>query len=67
MKKLAQQPPVVAFEQIVMRGCGLDVHEKTVVATIDGEGIVSETRTFDTYTSSLTDYAIGYNHISLPI
>lgn len=56
MKKLATQaPPVVEFEQIVMRGCGLDVHEKTVVATIDGQGILRETRTFDTYTCSLND------------
>lgn len=46
---------VVEFEQIVLRGCGLDVHEKTVVATIDGEGIVRETRTFETFTSSLND------------
>src|SRR5882762_11481718 len=56
MKKLAtQKPPVVEFEQIVLRGCGLDVHEKTVVATIDGQGIVRETKTFDTYTCSLND------------
>jgi transposase len=55
MKKVETQHPVVEFEQIVLRGCGLDVHEKTVVATIDGEGIVKETRTFDTYTSSLRD------------
>lgn len=48
-------PSMVLFEKVVMRGCGLDVHEKTVVATIDGEGIVRETRTFDTYTSSLND------------
>jgi transposase len=48
-----ENPSVVLFEQVVKRGCGLDVHEKTVVATIDGEGIVRETRTFDTYTSSL--------------
>src|SRR5438132_13670388 len=50
-----QQKPVVEFDQYVLRGCGLDVHEKTVVATIDGEGIVRETRTFDTYTSSLNE------------
>ena len=48
-------PSVVLFEQVVLRGCGLDVHEKTVVATIDGEGIVRETRTFETYTSSLNE------------
>jgi transposase len=50
-----ETPSVVLFEQVVLRGCGLDVHEKTVVATIDGEGIVRETRTFDTYTNSLNE------------
>lgn len=47
--------PVVEFEQIVHRGCGLDVHEKNVVATIAGLGLVNETKTFDSYTSSLKD------------
>lgn len=48
-----EEAPVVAFEQVINRGCGLDVHEKTVVATIDGEGLRRETRTFETFTSSL--------------
>ena len=47
--------PVIEFEQIVLKGCGLDVHEKEVVATIDGEEIVRQTRTFDTFTSSLNE------------
>jgi len=50
-----QQPPVVTFEQVINRGCGLDVHEKTVVATIDGLGLKRETRTFDTFTESLIE------------
>ena len=29
----------VQFEQLISRGCGLDVHQKTVVATINGEGL----------------------------
>src|SRR5690606_8826891 len=45
----------VHFEQVVSRGCGLDVHEKNVVATVDGEGLVKATKTFDTYTSSLNE------------
>jgi hypothetical protein len=31
--------PQVSFKQVVSRGCGLDVHKKVVVATIDGEGL----------------------------
>ncbi|MHB1179756.1 MAG: IS110 family transposase, partial [Daejeonella sp.] len=45
----------ITFEQVVSRGCGLDVHKETVVATIKGEGIVETTKTFQTFTSSLTD------------
>ena len=33
----------VSFKQVVTRGCGLDVHKKLVVATIDGEGIKKQT------------------------
>ena len=49
----------ITFEQIVSRGCGLDVHKETVVATIKGEGIKETTRTFQTFTSSLTELLIG--------
>lgn len=45
----------VAFDRVVSKGCGLDVHQKTVVATIDGEGIKKVTREFGTFTSSLTE------------
>jgi transposase len=45
----------VTFEQIVQRGCGLDVHKQTVVATIDGEGLKHETREFSATTRSLTE------------
>ena len=45
----------VSFPRQVLRGCGIDVHLKVVVATINGEGIRKETRSFDTFTSSLTE------------
>lgn len=38
---------------VVERGAGLDVHQETVVATIDGLGITKETRTFGTVTNEL--------------
>ena len=44
----------IGFTQVVSRGCGIDVHKKTVVATIKGEGLKSQTREFSTFTSSLT-------------
>lgn len=45
----------VSFEQVVKRGCGLDVHRDTVVVTVMGEGIKTETRTYNTTTSSLKE------------
>lgn len=43
----------VSFEQVVSRACGLDVHKKTVVASIGGDGIESTTKTFATFTEDL--------------
>lgn len=53
--QIAIEMEEVKFEQVVSRGCGLDVHKKVVVATIDGEGIRKVTREFGTFTSSLTE------------
>jgi hypothetical protein len=36
---------VIEFPQIIKRGCGLDVHQQTVVATIRGTDIDTETQT----------------------
>ncbi len=44
---------IVEFEQVVEKGCGLDVHRDNVVATIRGNGIKTQTMEFRTYTSSL--------------
>lgn len=49
--KMGQE--IVSFEQIVERGCGIDVHKKTIVATIRGTGIKEETRSYDGFTSSI--------------
>lgn len=43
----------VDFEQVVKRGCGIDVHKEQLVATIKGIGIKQETRTYDCFTESL--------------
>jgi len=49
------QTEQIHFEQVIARGCGIDVHKKTVVATIKGSGLKRETREFSTFTSSLTE------------
>jgi transposase len=43
----------VEFEQVIERGCGIDVHKSVVVATIRGTGIKEKTRTYDGFTESL--------------
>ena len=43
----------ISFEQIVNRGCGIDVHKKTIVATIRGTGIREVTKSYDSFTSSI--------------
>lgn len=60
----------VTFPQLILRGCGIDGYLKVVVATIDGVGIRKETRTFDTFTSCLTEMkewllANGITHVAM--
>ena len=52
---MAKAKQEVTFEEIVGRGCGLDVHKKEIVATVSGTGISQETRTFQSTTRSLTE------------
>jgi transposase len=43
----------ITFEQVIERGCGIDVHKKVIVATIRGTGIKETTRTFNSFTESI--------------
>jgi transposase len=60
----------VEFEQVIERGCGLDVHKENVTATILGKGIKQQTREFKTYTRSLIslrDWLLkhGITHVAM--
>jgi transposase len=55
----------VEYEQVVDRGCGLDVHRDTVVATVMGKGIETETRTFGTTTSSLNELGVWLESLKI--
>jgi transposase len=44
---------VIEFEQVVECGCGMDVHKDLIVATIQGKNIITQTKSFKTFTSSL--------------
>lgn len=61
---------VVQFTQVLSRGCGMDIHKKVVVATVQGEGICKETRSFDSFTRSLTQLrewlvSLGITHVAM--
>lgn len=43
----------VNFDQLIERGCGIDVHKNLIVATIQGVGLQEETRSYDGFTESL--------------
>lgn len=60
----------VKFTQIVRCGCGIDVHQKQVTATVRRSDQEFETREFDTFTSSLTELrewckAKGVTHVAM--
>jgi transposase len=60
----------IEFEQLIERGCGIDVHKETAVATVKGKGIKEETKTYETFTSSLKEMkewlmSIGITHIAM--
>ena len=60
----------IEFEQIVERGCGMDVHQKEVVLTIRGKGIKTMTKSYSTYTKSLRKLKLwlkkhGITHIAM--
>lgn len=52
---MGQTNKSIEFEQIVERGCGIDVHKSIIVATIRGTGIKEETRDFDGFTESIEE------------
>ena len=60
----------VEFVPFAERCCGLDIHKKEIVATVDGEGIAPETRTFTSTTRSLTELKewlleLGVTHVAM--
>lgn len=60
----------VEFASIAQRCCGLDIHKVEIVATVDGEGVVPETRTYRSTTRSLTELKewlqeLGITHVAM--
>ena len=60
----------VEFDPFAERCCDLDAHKKEIVATVEGEGIARETKTFESTTRSLTELkewllALGVTHVAM--
>ena len=60
----------IEFTQVVDRCCGLDVHKKVIVATVEGTGIARQTREFETTTRSLIELKewlleLGVTHVAM--
>lgn len=60
----------IEFDQVIERGCGIDIHKSVLVATVMGKGVKTETRTFNTFTSSLQESrdwlkSVGVTHIAI--
>jgi len=60
----------VEFDQLIERGCGIDVHKKVLVATIRGTGLKEETRSYDSFTESIEQLrtwleANGVTHVAM--
>jgi transposase len=53
MDEVIEEKAGIIFEQVVSRGCGIDVHKKIIVVSIAGEEIESTTKTFNTFTGDL--------------
>jgi transposase len=45
----------VKFDQVIERGCGMDIHQDTLVVTIQGKDIPPTTKTYRTYTTDLQE------------
>ncbi|MFZ4771493.1 MAG: IS110 family transposase [Ferruginibacter sp.] len=45
----------ITFEQLIERGCGIDIHKSILVASIRGTGISEETRSFNGFTESIEE------------
>ncbi len=43
----------ITFDQVIERGCGIDVHKKVLVATIRGVGLKEQTESFDCFTENI--------------
>jgi len=52
---MAESTESIEFEQVIDRGCGIDIHKKVLVSSIRGRGIKEETRSYDSFTENIEE------------
>jgi len=60
----------IEFDQVIEKGCGIDIHKSILVPTVRGKGIKTETRSYDAFTESieqLRDWlkSLGITHVAM--
>lgn len=60
----------IEFDQVIEKGCGIDIHKSVLVATVMGKGIKLETRSFDAFTESIENLRdwlkeLGITHVAM--
>jgi len=60
----------IEFDQVIEKGCGIDIHKSVLVSTVRGRGIKTETRSYDAFTESIEQLgdwlkSLGITHIAM--
>lgn len=60
----------IEFDQIIEKGCGIDIHKSVLVSTVQGKGIKTETRSHDAFTESIEELrdwlkSLGVTHVAM--
>lgn len=60
----------IEFDQVIEKGCGIDIHKSVLVSSVQGKGIKPETRSCDAFTESiesLRDWlkSLGVTHVAM--
>lgn len=60
----------IEFDQVIEKGCGIDIHKSVLVSTVQGKGIKTETRSHDAFTESIVELrdwlkSLGITHVAM--
>ncbi len=60
----------IEFDQVIEKGCGIDIHKSVLVSTVRGKGIKTETRSYNAFTESIEQMrdwlkSLGITHIAM--